>query len=391
MEKGTRLYLRGRFGDHYRRAEITPPPDADSREWGYIPWTSGPDTTMIRHRALLDLGNLGEFLGRERPRHVYFSAGRYEDPGANSMAEKGWLDSDLVFDLDADHLPTVTLGEDSYGEMLAKCKTALWRLLEFLEEDFGFEDLTICFSGGRGYHVHVRDEAVRQLESDERREIVDYVRGTGLELESVMERQVVSGLALKNPTEKRTLPTDGGWGARVHRHVCALVDELRAMDDEDALARLQSFDGVGEGRAETLLGVIERNHEEIRRGNLEVHGQFPRLVRALREQVLDEEHAHIDEPVTTDVNRLIRLPGSLHGGSGLAVRRLARDELDAFDPLSDAIPETFRGHDVTVEVEDAGEVVFDGETFSFEPGKVVLPEYAAVFLMARGRAEKAKE
>src|SRR5699024_11788069 len=85
---------------------------------------------------------------RERPRHVYFSAGRYDDPAANAMDEKGWQGSDLVFDLDADHLPTVELGEDSYGEMLAKCKKALLRLLDFLENDFGFRDLTIVFSGG---------------------------------------------------------------------------------------------------------------------------------------------------------------------------------------------------------------------------------------------------
>jgi DNA primase small subunit len=392
MEERTRLYLRGRFRDHYRRADATPPPDAERREWGYIPWTPGPDTTMVRHRALLDLGDLGGFLERERPRHVYFSAGRYDDPGAGTMGEKGWRDSDLVFDLDADHLPDVTLGEDSYAEMLAKCKDALRRLLDFLDDDFGFSDLTVCFSGGRGYHVHVRDDAVRDLESDERREIVDYVRGTGLELDAVVEERGVGGeFGRSTPTEKKVLPTDGGWGRRIHRHVCEFVEDLRAMDDDEALAHLQSFDGIGEGRAETLLGVVERNHEEIRRGNLEVHGAFPMLVRAMREQVLDAEHAHIDEPVTTDVNRLIRLPGSLHGGSGLAVRRVARDDLADFDPLTDAIPETFRGHEIAVEVADSGTLEFDGETFSVEPGKTTLPEYAGVFLMARGRAEKAKE
>jgi len=157
MEERTRLYLRGRFSDHYRRADITLPPDADAREWGFIPWTEGPGETMVRHRSLLDLGEISDFLERKRPRHVYFSAGRYEDPSAPSMDEKTWLSSDLVFDLDADHLPAVELGEDSYAEMLAKCKDALLCLLDFLENDFGFDDLTVVFSGGRGYHVHVRD------------------------------------------------------------------------------------------------------------------------------------------------------------------------------------------------------------------------------------------
>jgi len=392
MEERTQAYLRGRFGDYYRRAEVTLPPDADAREWGYIPWTPGPETTMVRHRSLLSLGDLGEFLARERPQHVYFSAGRYEDPGAGTMAEKRWIDSDLVFDLDADHLPAVTLGEDSYAEMLAKCKESLYSLLDFLEADFGFEDLTVCFSGGRGYHVHVRDEAVRPLRSDQRREIVDYVRGTGLEFEAVVERELVGGTAgRKSPAAKESLPTDGGWGRRAHRYLNSFVDDLADVDEAAAVERVREFDGFGEKKARAAVTAARSNREQIAAGNIDVHPAFKRLAHTLLEEVAAAEHAHIDEPVTTDTNRLIRLPGSLHGGSGLAVTRVTREDLDAFDPLVDAVPETFQSHEITVEVERGATLEFLGETFTVEPGKASLPEYAAIFLMARGQAEKGKE
>ncbi|MFB6149644.1 MAG: DNA primase small subunit domain-containing protein, partial [Halobacteriales archaeon] len=162
MEERTRAYLRGRFRDHYRRVSPTLPPAAERREWGYIPWTGGSGTTMVRHQSLLDIGDLGDFLQRQRPQHVYFSAGRYQTPGAGTMDAKGWQGSDLIFDLDADHLPDVTPEEDSYRSMLAACKDALLRLLDFLRADFGFDDsqLAVVFSGGRGYHVHVRADAV---------------------------------------------------------------------------------------------------------------------------------------------------------------------------------------------------------------------------------------
>jgi DNA primase small subunit len=211
VQEQTRAYLRGRFGDHYRRVEFTPPPEANEREWGYVPWTDGPGETMVRHRSLLDLGELGDFLARERPKHVYFSAGRYDDPGASTMSDKSWRSSDLIFDLDADHLPSVVLGEDSYAEMLAKCKDALLRLLDLLETDFGFEDLTVVFSGGRGYHVHVRDEAVQTLDSDARREVVDYVRGIGLEFDHVVTEETVGGEAGRvSPATRRYLSIEGG-------------------------------------------------------------------------------------------------------------------------------------------------------------------------------------
>ncbi|ELY49517.1 DNA primase small subunit PriS [Natronolimnohabitans innermongolicus] len=391
MEERTRAYLRGRFRDHYRRTEITPPPAANEREWGFIPWTEGPDTTMVRHRSLLELGDLSEFLVRKRPRHVYFSAGRFRDPGASSMAAKDWQSADLVFDLDADHLPSVTLGEDSYAEMLAKCKDALLRLLDFLEDDFGFEDLEVVFSGGRGYHVHVRDESVLHLEREHRREIVDYVRGIGMEYEELIETETVAGLGRKTPTERRTLEIDGGWGKRTHDHLLAFVDDLLEMDEDDALDRLQEFDGFGEGKAQAALNAARNNREGIESGNVTVHTAISQLAERFASRAVERDNAPIDEPVTTDTNRLIRLPGSLHGGSGLETMRLERDAIADFDPLVDAVPETFTNHEITVDVSRGGEVELGGDSFTVTEGDQSLPEYVAVFLMARGRAEKEKE
>ena len=391
MEERTRAYLRGRFSDHYRRVEPSLPPGADEREWGYIPWTAGSGTTMVRHNSLLDLGDLGDFLYRERPRHVYFSAGRYADPGAGTMDDKEWQRSDLVFDLDADHLPGVDPDEDSYAEMLATCKDELLDLLDLLERDFGFEDMTVVFSGGRGYHVHVRDPGVQHLDRDQRREVVDYVRAADLDFDALVETETVAGIGLKNPTEKRTLPTDGGWGRRVHAHLEAFVDDLLAMDEDDALERLQEFDGIGSGKATGALTAAANNRREIAAGNVDVHPAFYQLAKILAEAVFAEQTAAVDEPVTTDTHRLIRLPGSLHGGSALAVTRIPREELDQFDPLVDAVPETFVGHDVTVELDEPVTVELRGETFTLSADEVSVPEYVANFLMARGRAEKGKE
>ena len=392
MEERTRAYLRGRFRDYYRRETITPPPDADSREWGFIPWTESPGTTMVRHRSLLDLGDLGDFLQRKRPRHVYFSAGRYEYPGASTMDDKEWLDSDLIFDLDADHLSEVTLGEDSYAEMLAKCKQALFRLLDFLERDFGFEDLTIVFSGGRGYHVHVRDESVRKLEREHRREIVDYVQGVGHDENSIVNTEAVAGIGLKNPTKKRMLKRTGGWGRRGHEHLLQFVDELLELEEEQALERLQSLDGVGKKKARGALNAARTNYEQIREtGNLDVHQAFYQVGKKVAMEPLQKLPPGVDEPVTTDTNRLIRLPGSLHGGSGLAVRRIDYDDLAAFDPLVDAVPETFVGQEISIEVADETTVQLYDETFTVTQGEHRVPEYAAIFMMARGMAQKGKE
>jgi DNA primase small subunit len=390
MEERTRSYLRGRFRDFYRREAPPEPPDATAREWGYIPWEESSGTTMVRHRSVHDLGTLEAFLVRERPRHVYFSAGHYADPSARSMDDKGWQGSDLVFDLDADHLPTVNPAEDTYAEMLQTCKGALLKLLDLLERDFGFDELRITFSGGRGYHVHVRDPEIQSLDREQRREVVEYVRGSGLSLESLVSEEPVSGRGRKTPTARRSLPTTGGWARRVVTRLQNLADELLGMDDEAAIEHLKTFDGVGQTNAEAVLSVLETNTEAVMAGNVDVHPAFLPVVRAMVERTVETDASAIDEPVTTDTHRLIRLPGSLHGGSGLRVVPLERDELDDFDPLRDAIPETFRGHQIGVEVAEETLVEFDGESLSVSQGYQDVPEYAGIFLMARGIGEKAK-
>ncbi|MEF8857192.1 MAG: DNA primase small subunit PriS, partial [Haloplanus sp.] len=273
----------------------------------------------------------------------------------------------------------------TYAEMLAACKDALQRLLDLLETDFDFEDVTVVFSGGRGYHVHVRDDGLADLDSEARREIVDYVRAVDLDVEGLVRTRAVGGAT------RRELRTRGGWGRRTHRRLEAFVDELRELDRDDARERLMAFDGIGDGRADTLLDAFV-DSDAAARGNVEAGGPGARLlVEALARETVAAETAPIDEPVTTDTHRLIRLPGSLHGGSGLVVRRLDRDELDAFDPLVDAVPDRFTERSIRVEVTDPGTVELDGDSFTLDAGEHSIPECVGVFLMTRDRARKVKE
>jgi DNA primase small subunit len=275
--------------------------------------------------------------------------------------------------------------------MLAAGKQALVSLLDFLVDDFGFEDLTVVFSGGRGYHVHVRDEGVLGLSREERREVVDYVRGLGIEFDDLVRTESVAGLGRKTPADKRTLSVAGGWSRRVHRHVMALVEELDGLEEEDAIARLREFDGVGEGKARAALNAVRSNREAVERGNIDVHSAVYSVSKHLLGETLTADAAPIDEPVTTDVNRLIRLPGSLHGGTGLVVTRIPLGGVDAFDPLTDAVADTFRDNRIMVDVTDPVEVRLDGEKFNLQGGPQSVPEHVGVFAMARGHAEKGRE
>ena len=387
MDDRTRSYVQGRFGDYYR-GSVTPPefgdgggvvePRAsDDREWAYVVFSGG----MIRHKSLLDLGSLRTWLADTKPQHVYYSSARYTRPEAAAMSEKGWKGADLIFDLDADHLRDAE-PDDTYAEMLAKCKHALLNLLTFIDEDLGFEDTLVVFSGGRGYHIHVYDDRVRELGSDARREIVDYIKGTGFRAELAFSGETTSGdFGRESPAELRRLK-GGAWSDRIRDYVLEYADETAALEDDEALERLQEFENVGEKKARTLLEVFRDRRDELASGNLDVAGGTRGFWETLLERAVEETSAETDEPVTTDTRRLIRLPGSLHGGTGLRVAPLERDELDEFEPLRDAV--VFSTREQTVAADEPKTLEVGGRRFNIDAGEVTVPEYAAVFGMLRG-------
>lgn len=389
MNEKTKRFIKSKFQDYYRTAEIHLPPDFTSREWGFILFDEMPEFVMRRHKAFGSRGELQDYLSGMVPAHAYYSVAYYEYPNAPKMKEKNWLSADLIFDLDADHLPGAP---QSYADMLEHVKQESLKLYGFLNDDFGFaeEDIHIVFSGGRGYHFHISTPAVRSLGSAERREIVDYVSSTGLEVNRFFGKKEVSGDAGRESAEVFVLPsgTEGGWGGRINRHIISYLSGITKQDD--SIKILTGFKGIGKKKAEQLVEIFGDEHkiEILKKGKMEALSSIPKpFLEALANQAVSEMSASVDEPVSADVKRLIRLPGSLHGGSGMRVTALSLSELETFDPLNDAV--VFSDESVQLKVIKPFSVQMKGNEFEVQPsdGIVELPQYAAMYLMCRGAAE----
>jgi DNA primase small subunit len=348
-----------------------------------------PEFVMRRHKAFGSRGELQDYLAGMVPAHAYYSVAYYEYPNAPKMKEKNWLSADLIFDLDADHLPGAP---QSYADMLEHVKQESLKLYGFLNNDFGFaeEDIHIVFSGGRGYHFHINTPAVRSLGSAERREIVDYVSSTGLEVNRFFGKKKVSGDAGRESAEVFVLPSEdeGGWGGRINRYIISYLSGIEKQDDPIKI--LTGFDGIGKKRAERLVRTFGDEHqmELLKNGKMEALSNIPKTFwETLANQAVTKMSASVDEPVTADIKRLIRLPGSLHGGSGMRVTALSLSELETFDPLNDAV--VFSDKSVQLKVIKPFSVQMKGKEFVVEPddGVIEIPEYAAIYLMCRGAAE----
>ena len=394
----TIAWVRDRFRRHYETTDLELPPRFARREFGFMFWEAG---MMQRHQSFKSGEALRDFLTRRTPMHVYFSSAYYEKPGAPTMEEKEWLGADLVFDLDADHIERVK--GMPYEAMLEEVKSEIKKIVDqYLLADFGLgEDaILITFSGGRGYHIHVRDPRVWELQSHERREIVDYITGTELDADGLFRRVP---LELKKFQDRTTVkyryamprPNDPGWPGRLARGIVAAAERLETIPKDEALRELAAVDGVGGRVAGEMFDALfsprtgSRGIDKLRRGDMDI---FPsdRLVGAFQRTfvppAVDLGKRETDEPVTSDIKRLIRMPHSLHGKTGLEVVPMTREALDGFLPLRDAIPRAWKEEPVEVSLRAGIKVTMRDETFNLKEGMNIVPEYLAIFLACRGVA-----
>ncbi|MBM4237486.1 MAG: DNA primase catalytic subunit PriS [Euryarchaeota archaeon] len=386
------------FRKHYADSPPPPPERFGRREFGFMFFDKG---FVQRHMGFSRIADLHSFLVDHVPAHVYYSSAYYESPGASTMDEKKWLGADLIFDLDADHIKGVE--GLSYPEMLDAVKREMVRLLDdFLLGDLGFgtSDLKVVFSGGRGYHVHVTDPRAVRLKSHERREIVDYILGTDVNFDWVFPEDPFDRRQFKQMTRvdrSRRFPpsTSSGWRRRMREGTERLLREMEGLSVDDIRRRYPSAAGATDKLIEGMLRDLYSPRggmtgSELMKTNdtMEVF-TFDRyqalFLKMLEGEVRPRVAGEVDEPVTSDIKRLIRLPYSLHGKTALEVIRMERDDLDDFEPLRDAVPKTFSDEPVRLSMSKKVDFKLRSERFNLE-GEVEVPAFAAMFLLCRKEA-----
>lgn len=386
---------------------IVPPVAMVEREFGFLL----SDGRMIRHKGFRSSEELWSFLGNTSISDAYYSSAYYDSPEAG-MDVKGWQGADLIFDIDADHIPTkcdkvhdewvcLSCGFTGKGNTPEQCpgcggqkfntktwpctqcledaKTETIKLLDMLEKDFGFspKELHTFFSGHRGYHVHIESDKVKMLDTGSRKEIVDYVTGQGLDMGfSNLQNVTKQETALPRPPKLG----DPGWRGRLARRIYDFILEADANDCEQL------------GLKKKPIEILLQNRNTILR-SWESTGPF-RAVRGIGyetwKKIVDScifaSTAKIDTVVTTDTHRLIRMSGTLHGKTALKKVEFEPSKIVDFDPFKQAV--AFKRGTMTVSVSSAPSFRLGDDEFGpYENCRVELPTAAALLLICKERAE----
>jgi len=362
-------FLKNKFSEYYEKnlGKIRAPECLDNREFGFLLFKKG---VMVRHKGFKTIESARNYMKMINPSDIYYSTAYYEKPEA-PMDKKNWLGADLVFDIDADHLETSCrilhdkwicencgysgkgiapnsclkcgterLKTDSWvcEKCLDEAKKEVLKLIDMLISDFGLQpnNLHSYFSGHRGYHLHVNAEQTRMLGDDERKEIVDYILGVGLDVQLYNLKNIETML-------KELELNESGWKGRITRG-------------------------------------YYRHLNEIKKGSRQAKFKHKEILR----KIITENSARIDTVVTTDTHRLIRMPETLHGKTGLRAVKVDINNLEGFDPFKESL--AWKGNMNVFVLESPRFRIKDEEYGPYKKEKVNLPTTAAILLLCKGKA-----
>ncbi|MHA1377274.1 MAG: DNA primase small subunit domain-containing protein [Candidatus Helarchaeota archaeon] len=359
MEKSK--FLKRMFQEYYKNRfkDLDFPAKLEEREVGFLFWDN---PSFQRHKSFNNFYELRQNLLKNGPKHAYFSAAYYEIPEAPKMYQKYWTGCDLIFDFDADHIPskcqwehdtftckncgfsgkgpppkTCKCGSKNFEQRAWICDTCLElaknetiKIIEdFLIPDFSIDknEIRIKFSGHRGYHIQISSQEFMELDQDARREIIDYIIGNGIDykVHGLYEgdKKIVFG---PNLNEK-------GWRRRIINYVFKFIEHLNY---ENYKLYKSLTIPLKKKLIENKQTILENLTNIPSNWNI-IPGIHLKHWQAIVNVAIQKYGPKLDIPVTIDIHRLIRMDYSLHGKTGFMAMPIKISDIDKFDPLKDAV------------------------------------------------------
>ncbi|MHA1232237.1 MAG: DNA primase small subunit domain-containing protein [Candidatus Helarchaeota archaeon] len=358
---------------------------------------------MFRHIKLDQIQDLIKHLKDYTFQHVYISGAYYRYPDGHTMNQKDWLGMDFLIDIDCDHFDTpcklthdkwtckkcgnsgagappemCECGNKSFDEFtwicdecLEQAKKEVFKLLDLFLPTFGIDpnDLHIQFSGNRGYHVLVQTKELQNMDQLARRELVDFLTGTGLNLR--YHGKVDQNVFIPSEAGERF-----GWGKYIYD---GLIDFFRNCNDNilnEINLHKKTKDFIKNNR-ELLLNELTSSTHRIK-------SLKPNIWNKIVQYIKDTIKVNLDTPVSIDLHRLIRFANSIHGKTGFLVQKLNIDDLKDHDPFYDSIVFNDKIY-VKVEISECPKFKIKDETYGpfKEKESIELPLPAAVFVLCK--------
>jgi DNA primase small subunit len=386
-------FLKSHFKKYYQKNIINTVPNVEQREFGYGVYKR---KIANRNMAFSNQEKMNEFLREKTPLFFSYSNSHYAFPSNTPMQNKQWISSDIIYEFDADEIKNYcektngkweckkNFGEESLvketvenkevkqwflEKSLVQTKKHVFRLVDILEEDFDFsrENVNINFSGKAGYHVHLRNKEIQLLNKKARIELVDYLTGYGIYYDNLgyeFDKKLVCG-------------KKGKWVERINNN----LKDFFEKDSEE----ISKISGLQKTRVNKLLKEKKELFKNLENGFLYSVGARTNkeFWKNVFDFIIQTLIVPMDRQTSVDLHKIIRVPNTLHGDTGLIAKEVSLKELEDFNPFNDAI--AFDNTLTKIIVSEVPKFTINGETFGpYNNETIEVPLYCAIFLIGKG-------
>jgi len=254
------------------------------------------------------------------------------------------LERELVFDIDMDDyddIRTCCTG----AKLCTKCwtfmKAAVKILRRVLRDDFGFNHILYVYSGRRGVHLWVCDEAARKLNNEYRSAVADYLTLVAGGANKVRTEIKMNGCDDIHPSieeaykqclvyfkDDKNGVLQGQDILRKGPHLGNILDQLEAKQKEEVTKFVQN---QPEATSLQIWEVIEKQVNDRPTAAMTFREKQEKKL-LLREIVIQFTYPRLDVNVSKTMNHLLKSPFVVHPKTGRVCVPIDPDKVDEFDP-----------------------------------------------------------
>jgi len=245
---------------------------------------------------------------------IFASVSKYQDPQIPAPSKRGLMSSDLIIDVDMK-------AEGSRLDWMHEVCSATASVLSVLKNTFGIseDDMTLEFSGNKGFHITITDQRYTTMSRDHRSAIIEYIRGDNL------SRDVVSYYG-------------GGWGESFKSHLRSIA---KISDKKDRLKILSAM-GLPSTTCKKVSALLKDPtvSQVLSEGRYDyIDDKIASSLRNTHYKAAVEEFSVVDAKVGKNIYAILRIPGTIHASSGLVSTLLEFEDLNDPDVIFDKIKE----------------------------------------------------
>ncbi|KAL7860039.1 hypothetical protein SRHO_G00151860 [Serrasalmus rhombeus] len=275
------------------------------------------DDIYVRYQSFSTQNELEKEMQKMNPYKIDIGAVYSHRPSQHNTVKSGTfqaLEKELVFDIDMTDYDDVR-SCCSAADICSKCWTLMTIAIRILDralrDDFGFQHLLWVYSGRRGVHCWVCDEAARKLSVAARSAVAEYL-------------SLVKG---GEETVKKVVLSDP-----IHPFISQSLSVVEryfpqyALVGQDLLSSKEGVDKTEKNplkRWDKLKAVVHHKRATSKKG-----GQYFE-----KEIMLQYCYPRLDVNVSKGVNHLLKSPFSVHPKTGRISVPIDLRNLDKFDPF----------------------------------------------------------